>query len=113
MRIFFWCLFLILTGAGGLNQTYATIQTVSFDEGSKIYVSPEQIQITKDGIFVVLEFEYIQIQAIMQDDQGIHYLKIPPLYWTCRKCGYSGNPPWINYCQQCGRHYAEEDEDEA
>lgn len=105
MKVFFVFLVLTIAGIGGTNQSYANVFVFSSD-ADKLYVSPDQVMISHEGIFVLVEEEFIQVQAILQDDNGIYYLR-PSIYWSCKKCGYSQNPAWTNYCQNCKRRFNE------
>ncbi|NGX60575.1 MAG: hypothetical protein K940chlam9_00036 [Chlamydiae bacterium] len=75
-------------------------------EEEKVYVEQEQIFFENEAIFINTPEGIVEVQGIFQDDQGIFYLK-PTLYWTCKKCGYSGNPAWTKYCQNCKKRYNE------
>ena len=96
---------LFLAGIGGTYQSYCSSLFISSDV-DKVYVSPEHVIVSLEGIFVLIGEERMQIQAIMQDDNGIYYLR-PKFCWTCKKCGYSENPPWTNYCEKCRSRYDE------
>ncbi len=106
LKVFLMLLVLTIAGIGGSSQSYAN-SLVFCSDGDKVYVSPDQVIVSHDGIFVLDEGEMILVQAILQDSQGIFYLKKPAVYWTCKKCGYSRNPAWTNYCQKCEKRYNE------
>jgi hypothetical protein len=103
MKVFLMLLVLAIAGISGISQSYAN-SLIFCSDADKAYIAPDQVTVSPDGIFVLVEGEMIQVQAILQDNKGIYYLK-PSIYWTCRKCGYSKNPAWTNYCQSCKRHY--------
>jgi len=103
VKTFLVLLALAIAGIGGIGQSYANSFVVCND-ADKAYVLPEEIVVSHDGIFVLVGEEMIQVQAILQNDIGIYYLR-PSIYWTCKKCGYSKNPAWINFCQNCKKRY--------
>lgn len=102
---------LMLAGMGNLSSYEDSF--VFNNAKDKIYVSPEQVVISSEGIFVVTEGEVVAVQGILHDCEGTYYLRMS-IYWTCRRCGYTDNPAWTSYCEQCKRHYnddsVEEDE---
>lgn len=103
IKNFLLCVILLVTGIVGINQSYAN-DFSSHSDAEKMYVLPEEVEITSEGIFVLFEGEKMPVQAIIEDDQGIYYLFPPKFTWTCGNCKEK-NAPWRVLCWNCGKHY--------
>lgn len=89
--------FLLLVLAGVLLQNFS----LSAHEASceKTYVSPDQLFIHRNGIYVQLGNQWFQTPQIQHDTQGIFVASIVQVDgWVCDKCGYS-NYPWYRWCK--------------
>jgi hypothetical protein len=75
----------------------------------KVYISPSNIYLSENQIYIRIGGELIPIQYLCCDDFGV-YVSTEEIQrgqgrhgiWTCPKCGYE-NYDGINNCGQCGR----------
>lgn len=73
-----------------------------------MYVQPDQIAITHEGIFLQLYDEWIPTEALHYDTSGLFITNMSDewsVHWTCSVCGYS-NSLWRNTCKNCGHRPA-------
>lgn len=83
-----------------LGSTYGHELTKS----EKWYVQPNQIAITEEGIFISMDDEWINADAIHRDHTGLYITKAEDEWstkWECPKCHHS-NSAWRNTCYNCG-----------
>ncbi len=77
-----------------------------FESSEKIYLQPEQISISENGIFVNIANAWFAIAAICHDAKGIYVdearVGIEYFTWECRYCHFV-NPWYVNACQKCGK----------
>ncbi len=72
----------------------------------KEYVSPSQIMICEDGLFININNYCIKVKSIEYDENGTFFSKIDDKTnlqwnWTCPNCG-TKNSPFRKHCRDCG-----------
>ena len=90
-------------------------------EQEKIFLNPENISITNEGLILrVNSYESIPIPFLQSNNEGCFIsIKIEPkmniikerLPWSCDRCGYQWNYWASVYCERCGEYRYEENED--
>jgi hypothetical protein len=70
----------------------------------KIYVQPEQITLTQDGIFVYLENQWISTDILQVDAEGIYVSQDERdwFHWKCPSCQYINSSVTDSHCRKCG-----------
>ena len=94
----------LLTGIANANDKEISSASLKFVPCEKIYVQPDQVAITNEGIFLQLNEEWVPTEAIQYDASGIFVTSISSEWsfrWTCPKCGYE-NGPFSRKCGNCG-----------
>ena len=75
----------------------------TFDSCEKIYVEPNQISFSKNGIFVYLDNAWLATEAVHSDASGIYVSNFGHSKfagWNCPKCGFFNS--WlVNQCAKC------------
>lgn len=90
----FVVLFLACFFSGNLSAVGGDSLTITDD--TKVYISPEAIVITQEGLFVCFDELLFPVSIIGCDIQGI-YCK--PLGWFCPNCHRpNGGPPPCRWC---------------
>ena len=74
------------------------LQGKEFRTAEKIYIAPEQLGVTPDGIFIEMNDDWIQVNAIYSDHYGIYFTRAALEPNGCRK----GFTPCRN-CKRCVR----------
>ena len=70
----------------------------------KIYLDPNQVAITEDGIFCLLNNQWMATEAVHYDAAGLFITNASEewsIRWTCPKCGHR-NSVIRNACENCG-----------
>ena|SRR3989304_5134846 len=68
----------------------------------KIYVLPENIAVHNNTIFVNLNSEWFQTNALFSDNSGVYVQSNSVIgEWQCWRCGFM-NMPWTLACHKCG-----------
>lgn len=81
----------------GRNETRIT----SASENSRIYIHPENVMFDKHEIYVRLNQNWVQTNALYSDAHGL-YMIDEQGGWTCGKCNnYNTKNQWT--CERCGR----------
>lgn len=104
---FFYVLFAIIAPLQGSSDNDIENQLVSVED--RIYVSPEDLLITKSGIFLVSLGEAFPVTALYVDTQGIYIKKEDKIYDQCRNghkiyhlaCGGCDNWWCVFRCKCC------------
>ncbi len=65
----------------------------------KIYVSPSEVAITDQGIFVCQDAAWTPVDALFTDDFGV-YVCDQRSYWECTRCGKCVSVA-RKYCHSC------------
>lgn len=72
-----------------------------------IQVDHDQLKITQEGIFVLVNGAYKQIEGLFSSKEGEFFIMsshdCPPLTSLCPNCCIACNPFWAKKCYQCGR----------
>lgn len=89
--------------AHNTNDCSASISTSEFVQCEKIYLQLDQVMITLDGIFVLLEDDWITTDAIYKDSFGLFFKPRDEwtVHWKCPICGFK-NSAWKRSCGNCG-----------
>ncbi|HEY4832250.1 MAG TPA: zinc finger Ran-binding domain-containing protein [Waddliaceae bacterium] len=70
----------------------------------KYYVSANQIQLSEEGISILLgEVVRLQVEHLFHDEQGFYYLE-EGVSWICSRCG-ALNRLDRSSCYRCGNPY--------
>jgi len=66
----------------------------------KIYVEPAQIAFSDQWILACIEGEWVSVDAIYRDAQGLYVLNKNPYHsrWICPECWFNNNG-WDETCQ--------------
>jgi hypothetical protein len=69
----------------------------------KTYISPEQVNISNDGIFVNINGGWVKTSCIQCDTEGLYFNDIQQEYaeWICSRCGAENNG-FNKICKNCG-----------
>ncbi len=68
---------------------------------SKVYVKPENVMFDKDDIYVRLNQNWVQTNALYSDAAGLYMIDSQGA-WTCGRCNYyNTSNDWT--CDNCGR----------
>lgn len=97
-------LFLVLSAIVHANDKDHSNLSSKFVPCEKIYVQPDQIAITNEGIFIKHNNEWIPTGSIQYDASGLFISNTSDewsIRWFCPKCGHS-NAAWRNTCENCG-----------
>jgi hypothetical protein len=97
-------IFLILAATFALSNGYGS-EEPRFEASNKIYIQPNQITFSENGIFVYLENAWHGAKAIHVDSTGMYVNDLVDRSiwdWICRYCATS-NPYWRTTCEGCGR----------
>lgn len=102
----FYSLFCMQLNATNFENDYDN-QSIEFQtEDEKIYTSPENIHITQTGIYLCFGEDFIPVQQIAFDSEGLYVSfsdKLKPIdAWYCRTCRWH-NPCFAKHCGRCGR----------
>ncbi len=70
----------------------------------KIYLQPEQITLTQDGIFVYIGNQWSSTDTLQSDAEGIYISQDERdwLQWKCPRCGYINSSVTDSHCRKCG-----------
>ncbi len=93
VRLFTLCvLFSQTTGAFAASEHYSE-ETNSFRCCGKIYVAPEQVAMSAEGIFVKFEDKWFQTESLFSDHRGVFVQNLRSSddgcsspYIVCRNC---------------------------
>lgn len=72
-------------------------------EGDKIYIQPNQLNITNEGIFVIVQGEQVLVPQLNCDENGTYCL-MEYLDKITDKC-YNGHKIWCKRCLGCVVRY--------
>lgn len=97
---------LILFVAMLMTSTFTFGNEKEFLPCDKVYIVKDQLFFSENSIFVNVENEWVETDAIKIDGHGLyfssfstHQLNID-FKWKCPKCDYR-NYPWANTCKKC------------
>ena len=86
---------------------------VRFSECPKTYVTPDQIDLHEDGIFVRINDRIVQTESLSTDTQGVYFQNVKdgcgPSQWRCFRVLSNGmvcetcNWDWNYSCSYCGK----------
>ena len=88
---------LILAGLFFASTLFA--QNVS-DAQNKIYLCLNEIQISAQGIFVLVDNKWVQTSKLEADSSGVFVKSEQILPWYCERCGLWTSGWWV--CEHCG-----------
>ncbi len=71
-----------------------------FSPTEKMYIHPEQLSVSEQGIFVLINQEWFQTNSLLSDVQGLYVQTLWPQENGCRK----GYQPCRN-CDKCIKDY--------
>lgn len=71
-------------------------------EGQKIYLDSNNVFLSNHGITWEYDNEYISVDCLLIDENGIYTLLPEIQAWVCDQCG-STNPNYANVCYRCHR----------
>lgn len=130
MKFYLKKLFIVTLSTLFIMHTYVTGSIVNddfsvthaFNSGventvdEKVYINPWMLQVVESGIFLYLREEWVQIQSVSHDEQGIFvfFEEIQAALWgdtwICpnRVCGYV-NYEGIDTCPLCGTKKLQKD----
>jgi len=94
-------IYLLILTLWGMSHGYCL--PVQYHQ-DKLYVQPNQITLSEEGIFVYLENAWHAAESVHADEQGIYIttLQDKTWNWKCPKCGH--NNSWlVNKCEKCGK----------
>jgi len=82
-----------------LNVSEKSLKPMTMETSGKIYVKPEEIKITENGIFYVKNEVILPIYSIHFDAEGfyIEYLDMDGIWDTCQ----NGHKIYHQYCGGC------------
>lgn len=81
-------------------------EELRFDSCEKIYVHPNQISISEQGIFVYVGNEWLAAESLHADASGVYAGVSADLWtWKCSysDCGATNSAFSPNKCSSCGR----------
>jgi len=96
------CLFFFIFNA--VHADNIDTHTPESTQFEKIYLQPDQVAITSDGIFFLQGDYWIMTDAIYNDNFGLFISRAKDewsLHWKCPKCGHE-NGAWRRSCANCG-----------
>jgi predicted RNA-binding Zn-ribbon protein involved in translation (DUF1610 family) len=99
-----FCVLFLFFGIAHTHERDCSISTPVFTKCEKIYVQPEQVALTPEGIYFQFEDSWIMTDAIHCDSSGIFISSTSSEWsfsWTCPKCG-TENGPLRRSCKKCG-----------
>lgn len=107
IRLFSMALFLLCT-----TSSYASCTgdvNCSDSALEKIYILPEQLGFTSQGIFVNVDNQWLQAETLFSDEHGIYFHGFTPSengcrknYYPCRNCDRCVKDIY-DTCPLCGR----------
>lgn len=93
MRLLFF--FLCLFGAIHAHENEGVVFFSAQIPCEKIYLKPENVAITENGIFFQINDEWIMTEAIYFDSTGLYVSSLEnewSINWTCPKCKFVNGP---------------------
>ena len=65
----------------------------------KLYLQEDMLEITSEGLYLMLEDSRVQVPAIHSDSKGVYVTNAKWGVWYCKR-GHP-NPPWNLVCPLC------------
>ena len=98
MKVWF-ALLLIVFGLHAVDCTKTVLL------GESVYVSPEQVRVTENGIFLLFGKREIKTSALHADSKGLFFIDMWEAncdkgYWECSNCHHC-NPALKFWCEVC------------
>jgi hypothetical protein len=88
-----------------LLTTFAILisQSITAEEGEKIYISPGLAFIGEDCIYVQIDNKFIPVASLSMDESGVYVCskEMREFQWQCPKCGL-WNFKTAYKCSRCG-----------
>ncbi len=98
MKFSFFFLFIAICCAVNANEK--TIHTLASNI-TKTYIDPNNIQFDNNNIYVCVNQNWVQTNAVCKDEQGLYIIDEQGA-WKCSYCKqWTDSNPWT--CDFCGR----------
>ncbi len=81
-----------------MNSGLSALEKTDFSNTTKIYIDPQNVHFHENNIYVGVNQNWLQTDAIHADENGLYMVD----YWMCEYCKYTGSKGlWT--CDSCGR----------
>lgn len=97
------CVLFLFFGMAHAHERDSSISIPAFVKCEKLYVQPDQVAVTAEGIYFQLEDSWVMTDAVHRDNAGIFISSVSDEWswtWKCPKCGHK-NSALSRSCEKC------------